>query len=69
MTKFVVEGSSSFDIEREDGGQAVIITLDSGSTRNGMFVRLQSWDETKEHAALQPFLDKRLRVTVEVLDD
>lgn len=65
----------SFDIE--DSGQAIIITalepvttkelVDSGG--NGMFVRVQSWDDDRIHADLRQFNGKRIRVTVEAIDD
>lgn len=65
-----MEGSSADDCDKEDGGQAIIITLNAQDDEpSGLFVRLQSWDPEKKHTALQPFLNKRLRVTVEVIGD
>jgi hypothetical protein len=41
-----------------------------GSYREqGMFVRLHSWDTTCEHAELTHLINKRIRITVEVLDE
>lgn len=61
----------SFDIE--DGGQAIIIeALEPVTTKelvncggNGMFIRVQSWDDSRIHEDLRKFNGKRLRVTVE----
>lgn len=70
MSKFVVEDSVTADISKQDGGQAIIITLTpKDGEESGLFVRLQSWDPKKEHSHLQPFLNKRLRVTVETIDE
>jgi hypothetical protein len=51
----------------EDGGQAIIAEV-GGDKDAGMFVRIQSWDETMRHAEIEPFLGKRVRVTIETLD-
>jgi hypothetical protein len=53
----------------EDGGQAVLPNLNEGETpNNGMFVRIQSWDEELKHEEIQPFLGKKVKVTVEVVE-
>lgn len=67
MTKKIFEGD--FEPIYEDGRQALygdVVTDDVSD--EGMFVRLQSWDEEKEHEALKLFAGKRVRVTVETLD-
>jgi hypothetical protein len=74
--RLVMEGKPL--IETQDGGQALIAEINSPDT---VFVRLQSWDETREHGLLKKFIgahdlsgrgdsatgDKKLRVTVEVI--
>jgi hypothetical protein len=55
-------------VHKEDHGQAMIAEV--GSYREqGMFVRLHSWDTNCEHAELTHLINKRIRVTVEVLDE
>lgn len=65
----------SFDIE--DSGQAIIIeALESVTTKdlvdcggNGMFIRVQSWDDGRLHEDLRKFNGKRLRIMVEAIED
>jgi len=60
----------SFDIE--DGGAAIIICaqeVEQTTEDAGMFVRIQSWDEEAMHDDLRKFNGKRLRVTVEAIED
>lgn len=67
MYKVVMEGL--VDLHKEDGGMALIaenIEHNPGAP-NGMFVRLQSWDETKQHTVLWDFAGRKVRVTVEVI--
>lgn len=60
----------------EDSGQALVcgVTADD-DIEEGMFVRLQSWydrmggDPAPEHPELTSLIGKRVRVTIEVLDD
>lgn len=54
-------------VQQEDGGQAWIAEF-GGPEDEGMFVRLQSWDSTGSHEHMRELLDKRIRITVEVLD-
>jgi hypothetical protein len=69
----VIEGIASH-VTREDGGQAVIVELDTAEDEmhvpegEGMFVRLQSWSERKRHAEIEQFIGKRVRVTVELIE-
>ncbi len=57
----------------EDGGQAVIcdrlnfITQNSDD-ENGMSVTIQSWDEDTIHTDLNLLLNKKVRITIEVID-
>jgi len=56
-------------VTTEDGGQALIsdpFELSAGD--NGIFVRVQSWDEEKEHKEFKKFQDKEIRITVETID-
>ena len=54
------------EIETEDGGQARIFTCsDDDYANTGMFVRVCSWDETREHSDLNKFIGKKIKITIE----
>ena len=53
--------------DRDDGGRALIQQFDDAAD-DGLFVRLQSWSEKKEHPAMEALIGKRVRITVEVVD-
>lgn len=52
----------------QDGGKAQILEF-AGSNEIGLFVRVQSWDPDREHADMALMMNKRVRVTVEVLEE
>ena len=54
-------------VQAEDGGQALIAEL-AGKGETGLFVRLQSWDETKRHEDMSRLMGRRVRVTIEIID-
>ena len=54
-------------VQAEDGGQALIAEF-SGGSDTGLFVRLQSWDESKRHEEMAQLMGRRVRVTVEIID-
>lgn len=67
------------DIETEDGGCAKIMTFSGEETctdaehqnfedPDGMFVRVQSWSDFKQHTDFDKMVGKRVKVTVELLD-
>jgi hypothetical protein len=55
-------------VEVQDGGQAQLVEF-ANTSETGLFVRLQSWDDQREHTEMALLLNKRVRVTVEVLED
>jgi len=62
MTKIVMEGK--FEPKMEDNGQAMICEIDGPETT---VVRVQSWDETGEHARLSELAGKTVRITIETI--
>lgn len=57
------------NLQREDGGCALIESIGTeGDEETGIFVRVQSWDETKEHKDFNALKGKRVRVTIEVVE-
>lgn len=66
--RYVLDGVVKYD--REDSGCALIsenIGFDEEGTHN-MFVRIQSWDENKQHRHALSLAGKRVRVTIEVVE-
>jgi hypothetical protein len=58
------------EVKREDGGQALIATIDDGSDEDtGIFVRLQSWDESTEHKLFNQLINKKVRITIETIEE
>ena len=54
-------------VQEEDAGQSWIAEFGLASD-TGMFVRLHSWDPECVHDQMQAFVNKRVRITVEVMD-
>lgn len=67
--RIVFESQEPITFTSEDGGMALIV--DNGEPENDsteMFVRIQSWDESRAHPDLRKLNGKRIRVTLEVID-
>ena len=66
-----IEFNGRIKWDKEDGGMARIATIDDmvgGSDPDrGLFVRVQSWDETKEHLLAKKLTGKKVKITIEVL--
>jgi hypothetical protein len=69
MEKIILEGV--VECKKEDGGQALIAEVGDvvGNKDSEFFVRLQSWDENREHPEMNSFKGKKVRVTVEVIEE
>jgi hypothetical protein len=66
------------EVDVEDNGCARIfevgdLTADSeteaSNQNDGLFVRIQSWSDNAIHTDFDKFVDKRIRVTIETIDD
>ncbi len=74
--KLIFQTEGMVDISTEDGGCAMIaenlpIDTENSDEDNGMFVKIQSWDERDEdeaHLDMKKLDGKRVRITIEVLD-
>jgi hypothetical protein len=55
-------------VDTQDGGQAQIVEF-TGNNEVGVFVRVQSWDPDEVHSEMALMMNKRVRVTVEILED
>lgn len=62
--KIILE--SKIEATSEDDGMALIADV---ASVDGFFVRLQSWDDAREHAAMNSLLGRQVRVTVETVDE
>ena len=63
--------SEKFDrtqVASEDGNRYRGYCL-SDDADNGLYVVIKSWDDNKEHVGMKSLEGKRVRVTIEVLDD
>lgn len=67
MAKLIFEDRIS-QVDVEDSGCARIAVLDPDDYGQ-LFVKLQSWDEECNHPEFNEFYGKRVRVTIETLDD
>lgn len=56
-------------VDVQDGGQAQIVEFFSSNMVEGLFVRVHSWDPSREHPDMALMMGKRVRVTVEVLEE
>ncbi len=58
-------------IASEDGGRALIVDDDGRYTRGDdhMFVRLQSWDDDCQHPLLKSLIGKKVKITIEVVEE
>jgi len=59
---------NSDEIDTEDGGQAKIFTASKDDLDNGVFVRICSWDENKNHEDFKKFVGRRIKITIETID-
>lgn len=55
-------------IDSEDGGEALIFHASPDDEDTGMFVKIQSWDESTAHVDFNKFVDKKVRITIETID-
>jgi hypothetical protein len=66
--KFVSTGPIG-EIETTRCGEALIAEIDFPDADDCFFVRLQSLDRTKQHLIMEKLRGKRVRVTVEVIEE
>lgn len=63
-------GDQGAYVEREDGGAALIASFGGDDAEEaGLFVRVQSWDPECRHKVFQKMRGKRVKVTVELMED
>lgn len=59
-----------FEIESvDDNEQARIANLCGQDESSCLFVRVQSWDETRKHEEFRSLEGKKVRVTIEVIEE
>lgn len=66
MTEIVLEGVAIPVLD--DGERAMIVEISDRDGSN-VFVRLQSWSDTKEHVRLSSLSGHKIKVTIEVMED
>lgn len=72
MGKIILEGEVK--CEKEDGGRALIASIyhEVGKTvdsDDGLFVRIQSWSEDMNHPQMDELSGKKVRVTIEIIEE
>jgi len=67
MEKIILEGIVKLD--SEDGGMSLVDYDFAQDDFDPFFVRLFSWDETKEHSTIRMMEGKKVRVTVEIIEE
>lgn len=71
----LVFSTQKLELSREDGGCALIGEVCDDDILRGseapseVFVRIQSWDDDRLHPTIRQLEGKRVRVTVEVIED
>lgn len=72
MTTTVFEHSETVtpnNVDYQDGKQAMIVELGGDNTIDpNFFMRLQSWDESKQHDFLKSLLGKQVKITIEIIE-
>jgi len=64
--KLIIEGPGELRVE--DGGQAQILTVyGDPDVDEGVFVRIQSWSEARQHSEMEGLVGKKLRITIEAI--
>jgi len=56
------------EVIKEDIGQALIVDAAQNDEENGMFIRIQSWDENKEHTEFNSFVGRKVKITIETIN-
>lgn len=55
------------EIEKDDGGQALMLRVEGADDQ--LSISISSWSDKSEHPTLQSLIGKKLRITVDVLDE
>ena len=72
ILKYTIQGNIEI-LDIEDGGQAIIcepfpINTGHSDDENGMFIKLQSWDEDTVHKDFNLIKGKKVKITLEFFD-
>lgn len=67
MEKIVLEGVVKLD--SEDGGMSLVDYDFAQDDFAPFFVRLHSWDEAQKHSTIRMMEGKKVRVTVEIIEE
>lgn len=72
MEKIILEGPVECD--KEDAGRVLVAQIDhvvgeSEDSDEGLYVRIQSWSENKNHETMNTLIGKKVRVTIEIIEE
>lgn len=67
QTYIVEEFVTKQDVE--DGGQYIACAMSNSEDKeNGIYIKICSWDEKRNHEEFNQFLNRKVRVTIETID-
>ncbi len=72
MAKIIFQTEGTLEVSKEDGDCAMIaenlpIDTENSDDDTGMFVKIQSWDESGKHTDMEKLVGKKVRVTIEII--
>ena len=65
--KVVLEDVVSI-VDVDDGGRAMVASIEGDDPNSGFFVELRSWSEILDHGTIKSLLGRKVRVTVETIE-
>lgn len=66
----IIEDRLNFsDMDTDDGGSFRCFQIAKDyNTEEGMYVKICSWDEDKNHFEFEKFINRKIRITIETID-
>jgi hypothetical protein len=70
-TMLIFQSMQVEELKYEDGRCAAILEVDDDETEepDGIWVKVISWSEKKDHVLLESAIGKRVLATVQIIDD
>jgi len=57
------------EVRKEDGGQALIFEMSEDmESESGIYIKIVSWDEEKNHTEFNSFIGRKIKITIETID-
>lgn len=65
VTKYTFDGEFKLDDGRTDGGRSLWGEMFKDD--HPLFVRIMSWDESRQHKAIRTMVGRKVKVTIEIV--